>query len=582
MSNDLLPQPCMQMGQFINVDTTPDLISNQELRLSQPICSQISGRQDFHVMVPSVVRLGSVNMDTTLVPGKRKSPLQQSVQNKRMVLPMEGQPWVSAPMPMQLSSVSPRTQYLPASFVSKNSSVSCNKPGKQTAARKQTSQKPMLLKSQSESAGSVRFKMRESLAGALGMVQCHMEVPKESKRLDSETVANLLEGHVSEPVSALSGVDVMVSNGSTEILTLSDPSTLVGVSVQTVLPEILTITKTSDAQEIVAQEPEALKPFVQDNVSYSDNVFSKDDLLQGNDLSWALESDIDFTVNCQNDMIGAMANDGSQEKLLLDPQVLAFEIEAELFKLFGGVNKKYKEKGRSLLFNLKDKSNPKLREKVMYGEIAAERLCSMSAEELASKELAEWRQEKAEEMAQMVVLQDTEVDIRSLVRKTHKGEFQVEVEPMDSGSVEVSVGMSSLNWSRPKNIKKKTPSITKAHGIKNELNGSNEGTGPINGVTIDDEMQTATGSLPTIVSLDEFMSSIDSESPSVSDNNDVEAHLVCISPKENANIDLGTSPVKAEAFSPLKAEDGDTVSLKPDSDLKSEIISGFIPDGERL
>ncbi|CAH8263559.1 unnamed protein product [Arabidopsis lyrata] len=552
------------MGQFINVDTTPDLTSNQ-----------ISGgRQDFHVMLPSAVGLGSVNMDTTLLSGKRKSPLQQSVPNKRMVLPMEHRPWASAPMQVQLSSVSPRTQYLPASFVSKNSSVSCNKPGKQTAARKQTSQKPMLLKPQSESSGSVRFKMRESLAGALAMVQCHMEVPKESKRLDSETVGNPLEVHVSEPVSAASGVDVMVSNGSTEILTLSDPSTLEGVSVQTVLPEILTITKTTDAQEIIAQEPEALKPFVQDNVSYSDNVFSKDDLLQGNDLSWALESDIDFTVNCRNDMIGAMANDGSQEKLLLDPQVLAFEIEAELFKLFGGVNKKYKEKGRSLLFNFKDKSNPKLREKVMYGEIAAERLCSMSAEELASKELAEWRQAKAEEMAQMVVLQDTEVDIRSLVRKTHKGEFQVEVEPMDSGSVEVSVGMSSLNWSRPKNIKKKTPSITKTLGIKKELNVSDEGNGAINGVTIDDEMQAATVSLPSIVSLDEFMSSIDSESPSVSDNNDAETVLVCISPKESANIDLGTSPVKAE--------DGDIVTLKPDSDLKSEIISGFIPDGERV
>ncbi|CAL9234060.1 unnamed protein product, partial [Arabidopsis halleri] len=385
-----------------------------------------------------------------------------------------------------------------------------------------------------------------------------------------------------------------ISNGSTEILTLSDPSTLEGVSVQTVLPEILTITKTTDAQETIAQEPEALKPFVQDNVSYNDNVFSKDDLLQGNDLSWVLESDIDFTVNCRNDMIGAMANDGSQEKLLMDPQVLAFEIEAELFKLFGGVNKKYKEKGRSLLFNLKDKSNPKLREKVMYGEIAAERLCSMSAEELASKELAEWRQAKAEEMAQMVVLQDTEVDIRSLVRKTHKGEFQVEVEPMDSGSVEVSVGMSSLNWSRPKDIKKKTPSITKTLGIKKEFNGSDEGDGAINGVTIDDEMQAATVSLPPIVSLDEFMSSIDSESPSdssssdtkkkpsVSDNNDAEAVLVCALPKESANIDLGTSPVKAEAFSPLKAEDGDIVSLKPDSDLKSEIISGFIPGGERV
>ncbi|KAL9841996.1 hypothetical protein AtNW77_Chr2g0244871 [Arabidopsis thaliana] len=138
MSNNLLPQPCMQMGQFINVPTpTPELISNPEMRLSQPICSHISGgRQDFHVMLPSAVGLGSVNMDKTLLPGKRKSPLHPSVQNKRMALPMEGRPWASAPMPVQLSSVSPRTQYLPASFVSKNSFVSFNKPGKQAAARK--------------------------------------------------------------------------------------------------------------------------------------------------------------------------------------------------------------------------------------------------------------------------------------------------------------------------------------------------------------------------------------------------------------------------------------------------------------
>ncbi|RID54437.1 hypothetical protein BRARA_G01761 [Brassica rapa] len=43
-------------------------------------------------------------------------------------------------------------------------------------------------------------------------------------------------------------------------------------------------------------------------------------------------------------------------------------------------------------------------------------------------------------------ISDTKVDIRSLVRKTHKGEFQVEVEPMDSVLVEISVGSSSLNW----------------------------------------------------------------------------------------------------------------------------------------
>ncbi|KAL1202343.1 Transcription elongation factor TFIIS [Cardamine amara subsp. amara] len=568
MSNNLLPQPCMQMGQIINV-TSPDLNAKPELRWSEPISGYqepLSGRQEFHVMVPNDTAVGSVNMDTTQLLSKRKSPQLLAVQNKRMVS--------ASPMLVQSSSVSPRTQYLPASFFTK-ASVSCNKTVKQTVARKQTLQKPLPVKQRNESSQSVRVTMRESLVGALAMVQCQREAPK----LQSETATNSLAGHVGGSVSAVSGVDVMVSNGCTAMLTLGNPVLVGGISVPT-----------GDAKEMIAQEP-----FAQDNVSYIDNVFSKDDLLQGNDLSWALESDIEFTEICQNEISGAMANDGSQEiskeKLLLDPQVLAFKIEAELFKLFGGVNKKYKEKGRSLLFNLKDKSNPKLREKVMYGEIAAERLCSMSAEELASKELAEWRQAKAEEMAQMVVLQDAEVDIRRLVRKTHKGEFQVEVEPVDIGSVEVSVGMSSLNWSRAKNIKRKTPSITKKIAFKKELNGSD--VAQVNGVAIDDEMQAATGSLPPIVSLDEFMSSIDSESPSdslssdtekrscVSVDNDAEAGLVRISPKESANIDLGTSPVKAEA-SPVKAEGRDIVLSKPNTDLKSEITSALVLDGERV
>ncbi|KAF8085561.1 hypothetical protein N665_0663s0008 [Sinapis alba] len=562
MSNNVLPQllpVSMQMGPCVDV-STPEVRFLPEAP-SLPARSQISGRQNCNVMMQSsFVRNGANvgSMDTTQLHGKRKAPLQPifsgtsppqplAVQNKRMV---PNRVWASElNKGPKSASVSPKTQYLPASLC-KNTSFSCNKPVKQTTVRKQVPQKP--LKPQNESSNIVRSKMRESLASALAMVQRQ----KESKRLHSETVTKSVEDLVGEPESAASGVDkMMVSNGS-----LNDPSFGGGISVQTVLPEILTVAKTNDAEEFTAQEP-----FPQANVSFSDNVFTKDYLLQGSDLSWVLESDIEFTENSQNEMTGAVVNGGSQEKLLLEPKVLAFKIEAELFKLFGGVNKKYKEKGRSLLFNLKDKSNPKLREKVMYGEIAAERLCSMSAEELASKELAEWRQAKAEEMAQMVVLQDTEVDIRSLVRKTHKGEFQVEVEPMDSGSVEISVGSSSLNWSRPKNIKKKTPSITKTLGVKNESNNSSEGSALINGVTVDDVMQAATGSLPPIVSLDEFMSSIDSESPSESLSSDIGK-----GPSESDNN--GTSPVKAEA-SPAKAE-----ASKPYSDLKSVSIAA----GERL
>ncbi|CAN8315094.1 unnamed protein product [Cochlearia groenlandica] len=485
-------------------------------------------------------------MDTYQSQGKRKSPLQPllsgaaypeilSVQNKRIVSELS-----KGRVPVQLSSVSSKTQYLPASFVT-NASVSC----KQTAPRKPISQKPVPVKPRNDSYALVRSKMRESLASSLALVQ--------STKVHGECATNSLQGrHVSEAVTASSDV----------------------------LSEFLTITKTADSEETIAQEAQAVKPFPQDNVSYSDNVFTEGDLLQGNELSWALESDIVFTEHCQNHTIGSMiindvTRERSMEKLLLDPQVLSFKIEAELFELFGGVNKKYKEKGRSLLFNLKDKNNPKLREKVMYGEIPAERLCSMSAEELASKELAEWRQAKAEEMAQMVVLQDTEVDIRSLVRKTHKGEFKVEVEPMEIGSVEISVGSSSVNWSLPRNIKKKPL------GVKNALNN----IVLTSRVAVDDEMQAATGSLAPIVSLEDFMSSMDSVSPSdysssdtgkshVTDNHNTEEVLILTPPKESAHTDLGTSTVKAE--------DCDLVSSKSCSDLKPAITAVSVPAGERV
>jgi hypothetical protein len=64
----------------------------------------------------------------------------------------------------------------------------------------------------------------------------------------------------------------------------------------------------------------------------------------------------------------------------------------------------------------------------------------MTTEELASKELLAWLLAKAEELTKMVVLPDREVDIRTLVRKTHKGKFHVEVKESDGISVEVELG----------------------------------------------------------------------------------------------------------------------------------------------
>ncbi|KAK6119463.1 hypothetical protein DH2020_046791 [Rehmannia glutinosa] len=271
-----------------------------------------------------------------------------------------------------------------------------------------------------------------------------------------------------------------------------------------------------------------------EDVSFGDSFFAKDDLLQGNGLSWAFELDVQMgegkeAQNAEDTKFVKEEAQGHKEVVVLTPENLAFKIEAELFKLFGDVNKKYREKGRSLLFNLKDRNNPDLRERVMSGEISPERLCSMSAEELASKELSEWRMAKAEEFAQMVVLPDTEVDIRRLVKKTHKGEYQVEVEHDDVIVAEISSGTSSTMLTQRQPKKETVPHSPSKASLKDkekvagqgsssedqDFSGSliiqTDGTDLMQGMIVD-ELKDAEF-LPPIVSLDEFMESLNNEPP---------------------------------------------------------------------
>ncbi|KAG0472827.1 hypothetical protein HPP92_014684 [Vanilla planifolia] len=241
------------------------------------------------------------------------------------------------------------------------------------------------------------------------------------------------------------------------------------------------------------------------------------------------------------------------------PQSLAVQIEAELFKLFGGVNKKYKEKGRSLLFNLKDPSNPELRERVLSGDLPPGRLCSMTAEELASKELSQWRQAKAEELAQMVVLPDMDMDIRRVVKKTHKGEFQVELEQDDSAHVEVGL-WSDVPLKKPLKANKESQNQPRSKGKGKALSkGLNTSEGFLPGEKSDMDKRNLSGSLdpilpdkadymqdlmeedlkdsellPPVVSLDEFMQALDSEPPF--ENLDVNASQSNLSPNERSLI----------------------------------------------
>ncbi|XP_048625242.1 uncharacterized protein LOC106372406 [Brassica napus] len=445
---------------------------------------------------------------------------------------------------------------------------SLQKPGNHVVNKKQHIPPRGSVKPMHDVNETVRSKMRESLASALALVQQHDEFPKGEENVKSgETPVVNPEGSQSFQPASFS---VPMDEGTmSEFPTDADRS----VHKDGEIPVDIRMEDVNQSDELKSQFDEV---FPRDEVPFTDIIFSNDDLLQGNELSWVLDnvSDLGETDGFGTDV----------EKSFQDPELLASKIEMELFKLFGGVNKKYREKGRSLLFNLKDKNNPELRERVMSGDISAERLCSMTAEELASKELSEWRQAKAEKMAEMVVLRDTDIDVRSLVRKTHKGEFQVEIDHVDSGMVDVSAGITSSRKRRPK---------AKTHSAETTLNDktaktdqtasrdtppSTEEIDPMQGLAMDDELKDVEF-LPPIVSLDEFMESLDSEPPFESPHGNSEMQVSASeisdsevrphskspkgSPKEQSDKDSPTpNPEKIDEVSPKS-----DVSVKVDDDV---------------
>ncbi|KAG7477943.1 hypothetical protein MATL_G00074950 [Megalops atlanticus] len=77
---------------------------------------------------------------------------------------------------------------------------------------------------------------------------------------------------------------------------------------------------------------------------------------------------------------------------------LAVNIEKEMFNLFLNTDNKYKNKYRSIMFNLKDPKNKGLFYRVVGGEVTPFKLVRLSPEELLSKEISEWRQRETPEV----------------------------------------------------------------------------------------------------------------------------------------------------------------------------------------
>ncbi|KAF8034650.1 hypothetical protein BT93_C0841 [Corymbia citriodora subsp. variegata] len=462
---------------------------------------------------------------SAMVPNKRAAQvehrpwLQPSAPNRKS---MPGQ---SIPTPGIKQFLTPNRKVGPVDSISPRSV-----PQRLSVPKNQMSNSQPSPKVQTDSFGSVRSKMRESLAAALALVS-HEEgrspTGKDSENRDLTAPSSNVDAQPApNPGDAVDNVRE-VQEGK---LTSCDGFGINHVRNSPIVShEAFTTERRGDSNLPSISNVQDLQSgsvLVPEDLPFGEHFFVKDELLQGNGLSWVM--DVGEGRGNQDGEMKERVHDelnGQSAMALESPEVLASRIEAELFKLFGGVNKKYKEKGRSLLFNLKDRNNPELRERVVSGEIPPERLCSMTAEELASKELSEWRMAKAEELAQMVVLPDSEVDIKRLVRKTHKGEFQVEVE-QDDVSVEVSSGVSSGTLDLKKADDQDSPVNKPGERDESMKAGDRKSDLAVQGAEytltiptedsasdVDIMEENVTKDLPPIVSLDEFMECLESEPP---------------------------------------------------------------------
>lgn len=113
-----------------------------------------------------------------------------------------------------------------------------------------------------------------------------------------------------------------------------------------------------------------------------------------------------------------------------DIQKIALNIEEEMHTYFRDTGIKYKSKYRSLVFNIKDPKNLTLFRKIADKSVTPFQLVRLSPEELASQELAQWREREAKHQLEMI--KKNELDLMALsktyVMKTHKGEQVIETD----------------------------------------------------------------------------------------------------------------------------------------------------------
>ncbi|KAJ3025947.1 hypothetical protein HK097_006563, partial [Rhizophlyctis rosea] len=107
-----------------------------------------------------------------------------------------------------------------------------------------------------------------------------------------------------------------------------------------------------------------------------------------------------------------------------DPQSFAHQIETALYEAHKSptsnlISPKYKERYRMLQFNLRDKTNDRLRRRVLSGEVGVEELVKLEGRELASEEGVRRVEEARAEGVRRV-------DLRRKGEEVGEGSFEVE------------------------------------------------------------------------------------------------------------------------------------------------------------
>ncbi|XP_051967151.1 death-inducer obliterator 1-like [Xyrauchen texanus] len=115
---------------------------------------------------------------------------------------------------------------------------------------------------------------------------------------------------------------------------------------------------------------------------------------------------------------------------------LAVSIEKEMFNLYLNTDNKYKNKYRSLMFNLKDPKNKGLFYRVVGSEISPFRLVRLTPGELISKEMSDWRNtEISEDMDVSGRSQPGQPKTGSRQEGAHQDVDMEEAPPMSDGDV---------------------------------------------------------------------------------------------------------------------------------------------------